>query len=196
MIYILSYIPFVRAAGGDFLPTVIASQQHMFSYHAELEATHPFSSDWWEWPLIIRPIFYYVSTVEPGIRRGISSFGNPAVWWMGIAATFYAISVVIKERGKNRDVNFLLIAYAAQFVPWIFVSRATFIYHYFPSVPFVVLLIAFFFRNHVRNNKITLGYGAVVYLLFMLFYPVLSATPVSVEFVERFLRWFPAWVLI
>lgn len=193
VVYLLSYIPFVRAmdTGGGFLYTVIANQHHMFLYHSELLDGHPFSSRWWEWPLLIRPMFYYASTTPDGLRRGISSFGNPAVWWMGIFALVYAL----KKFDQNRNiVYFILVAYAAQFLPWVFVDRATFIYHYFPSVPFVVLLIAFFFRD--QEPRVTGAYGALVFALFILFYPVLSAAPVSISFVETFLRWLPAWVLV
>ena len=192
-IYLLSYIPFVRImdTGDGFLATVIANQQHMFSYHSELMDGHPFSSRWWEWPLITRPIFYYANTISPEVRQGISSFGNPAVWWFGIFATFSAFHAL---RDKDKTVIFLLISYVAQFLPWVFVYRATFIYHYFPSVPFVVLLIVYFFKT--KYPKYMLAYGVLVLGLFFLFYPVLSAAPVSFSFVENFLRWLPAWVLV
>ena len=198
VVYLLSYIPFVRAMddGSGFLATVIANQQHMFSYHSELTEEHPFSSRWWEWPLIIRPIFYYSNRLAEPMRQGISSFGNPAVWWVGIFATVYAFAVLRDKEQKEHHptVIFLLIAYAAQFVPWMFVFRATFIYHYFPSVPFVVLLIAFMFKN--KFPRLAWAYGGVVLALFALFYPVLSGAPVSIDFVSRFLRWFPAWILV
>ena len=187
-VYLLSYIPFVRAmdAGDGFLATVAANQRLMFGYHSGLLEGHPFASRWWEWPIIVRPVFYYVND-----GQGISSFGNPAVWWMGIAAAVFAVT---KIRERDEIAVFLLIAYAAQFLPWAFISRATFIYHYFPSVPFVVLLVAYFARSWRR--QLVPVYAALVFGLFVLFYPVLSATPVSVEFAHRFLRWFPAWILL
>ena len=201
-IYLLSYIPFVRAmdTGDGFLTTVIENQIWMFNYHAWLQEGHPFSSRWWEWPLMIRPIFYYTNAVTDTIRQGISSFGNPAVWWTGIFATVAAIVTLRdKEKTEHRQtIIFLLIAYAAQYVPWIFVFRATFIYHYFPSVPFVVLLITFFFKTYVapKYPNLVWAYAASVVGLFILFYPVLSGTPVSVDFVQTFLRWLPNWLLV
>jgi len=203
LIYALSYIPFVNAmdTGDGFIQTVLYNQVHMFTYHSDLIADHPFGSRWWEWPLIIRPIFYYVNHLPNGMHQGISSFGNPAVWWTGIAATFTVAIAWVRKKLNKRDyqiVSFLLIAYAMQILPWIFVYRLTFIYHYFPSVPFVILIIVFCLKNYVwtKYPKIVLIYGSVVYGLFMLFYPVLSGLPVSVEFANTFLRWLPAWVLI
>ena len=200
IIYLLSYIPFVRAmdTGGGFWGTVIANQQDMFLFHSQLLAGHPFASRWWEWPLLIRPVFYYTNVISDTMRQGISSFGNPAIWWTGIFATAYAIITFKNMEYKKRQIiAFLLIAYAAQFVPWIFVSRATFIYHYFPSIPFVVLLITFFFKKYVATKypRLVWAYATLTVGLFAFFYPVLSGFPVSIEFVHIFLRWLPAWVL-
>ena len=33
----------------------------------------------------------------------------------------------------------VLIGFASQFLPWVLVPRSTFIYHYFASVPFIIL---------------------------------------------------------
>jgi len=204
IVYLLSYIPFVRAMdmGDGFWRTVWDNQIFMFTYHAGLEEGHPFAARWWEWPLIIRPMFYYVNHTEEGLRQGISSFGNPAVWWTGIAATFCVIAALIKRQFAVKDENFtiiifLLIAYAAQLVPWMFIFRPTFIYHYFPSVPFVVLLIVFCLKNYVypKFPKIVWAYVGIVVGLFIIFYPVLSGMPITSDF-ANILRWFPAWVLI
>jgi dolichyl-phosphate-mannose--protein O-mannosyl transferase len=167
----------------------------MYNYHANLEASHAFSSHWWEWPVIIRPVWFYVNSVSAEIRQGISSFGNPAVWWFGIIAAVYAISVLFIKR--DYTLIFILTAYAAQYLPWTLVSRCTFIYHYFPSIPFVVLLITYFFKNGpMKKTGWAYAYCAVVVALFFLFYPVLSGMPVSVDFVHTYLRWLPGWVLI
>ena len=144
---------------------------------------------------MVRPIWFFANTVSLEIRQGISSFGNPAIWWFGIAATVYSLYALIEK--KDYLLIFILVAYAAQYLPWAFVSRTAFIYHYFPSVPFVVLLITYFFKNGpIRNRKITYAYGALVAALFILFYPVLSGMPFSVNFVHTYLRWLPGWVLM
>jgi len=207
-IYILSYNPFVASSTGSygFFQTILNNQEAMLNYHADgvLGQTHPFASDWWSWPLIRTPLFQYQSTISPGVRAGMSSLGNPMVWWFGIFATGFAIYSLAKKRRHERDTVFLLIAYAANFLPWIFITRLTFIYHYFPSVPFVVLLIALFFRHHVRREWMCFVYVGAVVALFILYYPVLSGMPISAEFInvlrmrwvpEGFRHWFIDWWL-
>jgi dolichyl-phosphate-mannose--protein O-mannosyl transferase len=201
VIYTLSYIPFVLAQGGG-LRAAWANQQHMFSYHSELIAEHDFASDWWSWPLMLRPIWLYVNRISSEINAGMTSFGNPAVWWFGIVATWVAIITIVREKLLTKTKTsfyvpvFLLVAYAAQFVPWMLVERLTFVYHYFPSVPFVVLLITWFFQRYVKKPMITFTYAGITVALFVLFYPVLSGWPMNVQFVHRFLVWLPGWVFM
>ncbi len=197
VIYILSYIPFVKANGGGF-GSIIKNQMDMFSYHSELSATHSFSSTWYEWPIMTRPVWYYSNTISDGIKEGISSFGNPLVWWSGIPAFFYTAYLAVKR--KDSPGGFLALSYLAQLLPWMPVARCTFIYHYFPSVPFVVLMIAYaakmLIKDESKRIKIMAVAGVLSILLFIMFYPVLSGQAVSVEYVKSFLKWFGTWQLI
>ncbi|MCL2216293.1 MAG: phospholipid carrier-dependent glycosyltransferase [Defluviitaleaceae bacterium] len=201
VIYMLSYIPFVRASGGGGFNTIWQNQITMFTYHTELVAEHPFTSPWWSWPLMLRPLWQYHTVVSPYVRQTMSSIGNPAVWWFGIFATGFVIWQLVRGRISKKDfrrhtIIFLLVAYASQFLPWIPVSRLTFIYHYFPSVPFVVLIIAWFFKNYVKDRRWLFAYAGLVLALFILFFPVLSGLPVSVGFVRTFLHWLPGWIFV
>ena len=204
LIYLLSYLPFRDGSGDGFLLKVLHNQEYMFRYHSTLNATHPYSSGWYEWPIIKRPVWYYSSIVTGssgagGIREGISAFGNPLVWWAGIPAALYMLWLSIRK--KDRTAAFLLTGYLAQYLPWFFVTRITFIYHYFPSVAFVVLMIAHSLKqcgNVLSKRPFTVLlflYGTAVFGLFLLFYPVLAGQPVEASFVDRFLRWFGSWVL-
>lgn len=199
IIYALSYIPFVGCEGGGLM-TIIKNQTDMFVYHSRtvLSSTHPYSSKWYEWIIMKRPIWYYSGTVTENLKEGISAFGNPLVWWLGIPAVIFVIyKAVIK---KDSTAIFLTVGYLAQLIPWVFVDRVVFIYHYFPCVPFVVLCIGYCIsrmEKHDKNVKYAAFlYAAAVVILFALFYPVLSGLPVNPQWVDKFLRWFSSWVLI
>jgi len=220
VIYILSYIPFVAATGGGGLGNIWRNQLSMYDYHATLVAEHGFSSVWWEWPLILRPIWLYGGRIVDGVRGTIASFGNPAVWWLGTIATVYAIfhfltQMSLREfvlylkkpnyRGKrvyslkgfNRDLAFLLVAFGAQYLPWVGITRLTWIYHFFPSVPFIVLILTWVIKRIIDERPQwrwwAVGYAALVVALFGLFYPVLSGLPISMEWVQTYLQWLPRW---
>lgn len=204
LIYLLSYLPFVSAGGEGLFARMLHNQTVMYSYHSTLDATHPYSSLWYEWPVIKRPVWYYSSVVSGtpgagGLREGISAFGNPLVWWPGIPATLYMLWLWLKK--KDRTAAFLLTGYLAQYLPWFFVTRITFIYHYFPSVAFVTLMIVYSLLQMKKELSargfltLTVLYGGAAFLLFLLFYPVLSGQAVDSAYVDRWLRWFHSWVL-
>ncbi len=199
LIYCLSYLPFRDYAGSGPLAGMLQNQVTMFQYHSTLDATHPYSSPWYQWPIITRPIWYYSGLPGGTLREGISAFGNPLVWWAGIPAFAYMLLRCVRDR--DRTAAFLTISYLAQYLPWVFVTRITFIYHYFPSVVFVVLMVAYSLLCLARKysgRRFLLWaalYGAAVFGLFLLFYPVLTGQPVEADFVSRWLRWFDTWVL-
>lgn len=198
VIYTLSYLPFEDNQNTGLLAKMLKNQETMFGYHTGIDATHPYSSWWYQWPIMYRPIWYYSGTVTETVKEGISAFGNPLVWWAGIPAFFYLFYRTLKK--KDKKAGFLVTAYLAQYLPWIFVSRITFIYHYFPSVPFVALMLGYcMFLLWKRWPKIKFGiyaYTGVAVGLFLMFYPVLSGFPIPTWYADYFLRWFGSWVLL
>ena len=157
-IYYASYIPYFLpyTPPGVSVKRVIEAAQGMLGYHSTpgLGMDHPFYSPWYQWPIMGKPMWYYSSTYRPaGMSQTIVAFGNPAVWWGGLAG-LAAVMLIWLLRHIHRDglslhtrVNdmrpaILLIGLAAQYVPWTLVPRGTYIYHYFPSIPFIILCIA------------------------------------------------------
>lgn len=198
LIYALSYIPFLRSNGGGF-GAIIQNQIDMFTYHGEtvVESEHPFSSQWFKWIVDYRPIWYYTGT-NGTLTENISAFGNPIVWISGLLAFFYCIYDVILYHNKN--AGFLVISYLAQLLPWVLVERTTFIYHYFPCVPFLVLMVAHFVHRMYQKYKGTkvfyIGFAIATVILFIMFYPSISGFPVDGNYVRKFLIWLPSWCLI
>ncbi|MBO5488409.1 MAG: glycosyltransferase family 39 protein, partial [Eubacterium sp.] len=181
----------------ELLGKTVKNANDMYRYHSELNATHPFSSNWYEWPGMYRPMYYYSQTVENNQKEGISVFGNPLVWWAGIPAFIWMLYLIFAR--KDRKAAFISFAYLVQYVPWMFVSRCIFAYHYFPSVPFVCMMIVYCMVQLREKNekwfKWILVYLGIAFLLFLLFYPVLSGQPVPYSYVRDALRWRENWIL-
>lgn len=278
VIYTLSYIPYFNTPSGHGISTIFQNAESMYTYHSKtvVASTHPYSSHWYEWPIMYRPIWYFSNTLDNGLKQGISSFGNPAVWWTGIAAVAYmaALTIIIPLKKRryfgynkyalgglytlvfallcaaayaagsgddklvrlfpcvvfysvmmvgifflmlycddfisqknNGTALFLLVGYLAELMPWMGVMRTTYIYHYFPCVPFTVLMIGYGIKT-IYDNMTVLGkstkilkysvfaYAALAIILFIMFYPVLSGSPCSYEYAEKWLKWFSSWVLL
>ena len=87
-IYLLSYLPFVDNFHPGLFDRMLANQTSMFNYHSGLEATHPYSSSWYEWPTMVRPIWYYSSYVTDAVKEGISVMTFPKARKDGTVAEF------------------------------------------------------------------------------------------------------------
>lgn len=201
VIYLLSYLPFMMVPGpGHGLRAICTYQSHMFNYHRSLVATHPFASSWWEWPLLIRPIWFYGhSNYALGTTSSIVSLGNPAIWWVGVLLVIPAAVFGLKKRDKGMAVVFA--ALLSLYLPWILVSRLTFIYHFFSCVPFLIFALVYTAKilaekypdYSVSVRGILCLYLGLVIGLFIRFYPVLSGLEVSRAYVDK-LRWFKHWI--
>jgi len=188
-------------AFGNFMRDFVLAQGYMLWYHGTHIPTlepHGYASQWWEWVANLRPMLYYFNNHEDGTRQTISAFGNPLIWWGGILAVLFSIYSFIRK--YNKTLLFLLVGYFSMLVPWMGVQRMSFIYHYFPAVPFLILITVFAIKNISEMPKAegnaraaikygSLGYVAVAGILFIMFFPVISGTAVNVSYIENFLQW-------
>ncbi|MBR2846931.1 MAG: phospholipid carrier-dependent glycosyltransferase [Clostridia bacterium] len=203
LIYILSYLPYAFLDTNEFtFENIWRIQKNMFSYHSELVASHDFSSKWYEWPLMTKPMWYHITRLPYDRIMTISAFGNPAIWWVGIPAVAVCLYYAVTDRKNAALPVLLLIGYAAHYLPWAFVGRIVFIYHYFPSVPFVILMITYAVKRMYERakNKKAVVIGAEVYMLivialFVMFYPAISGAETTQDYVKSMLTWFNGWYI-
>ncbi len=194
-IYYFSYIPQFAWEGGLTFERFANMQKSIFHYHATLTETHPYQSPWYEWPLMLRPMWYYSGAYEQaGMVSTIMGMGNPLIWWAGASSLVYVFVRFIKSHlkgGKAADHRpaMLLIAAAAQYVPWMFITRATFIYHYFACLVFVMLCIVYAFEQIIHNRpkagaRLQAVYMVLVLLAFVGFYPFATGVPMTTAWAD------------
>lgn len=174
----------------DFLKT----NDDMFKFHSTLDATHPFSSLWYTWPIMLKPVWFYVSEVSDTTVSTITNIGNPAIWWFGVISLIYVLIKTVVKR-KKEDI-FIIVMYLAVWLPYVFIGRVMFMYHYFMALPFVMLAITDFIKFlYEKYNKkwIICGYLLIVFATFWIFYPVSSGIPVPYSYVNS-LHWLETWI--
>lgn len=204
VIYYLSYWAYgtARGMGGfgmlfsrEYLDIVLDNQKYMFSYHSGVDATHPYSSSWWQWLINLRPILYYLDYGYDGSLSTIGAMLNPLMCWAGLGAMIVMLRLWIGEGDKT--ARFIFLGYVAQLLPWVFVSRITFAYHYFPSCVFLLLALGHIMQGIREKNpawkRSIAGFCIVSAVLFIAYYPVISGAEVSREFSDKFLGWFNTW---
>jgi dolichyl-phosphate-mannose--protein O-mannosyl transferase len=192
LVYLLSYVPYMQL--GYSLKDVYNRQWYMLNYHLGLTATHPFSSPWWSWPLLSRPIWLYVSNLGKGYVSTITLMGNPAVWWIGLVSFMAVTEKAIKE--KCPSLVYLVTMFIVQWIPYVFISRVSFLYYFYPN-----LIILCLCTSNQVSKKWEGGeerWKIIIYLVFLvvlfgLFYPIISGNKIPVWWKDS-LRLLPSWV--
>lgn len=212
IIYYLSYIPYLAPTGPVNLRRIISAQEGMFRYHSKpgLGADHFFTSPWWQWPFIMKPMWFWQDHYEPeGFASTIMCMGNPWIYYIGIfcilALLAATVAKYVRMRGGIRlrqgDGNLSLavvsVGFLAQYLPWMLVPRGTYMYHYFASVPFIILASAWAISHVPDNRRRWRSWAMAAYLViaaafFVFYYPYASGALTSVEWMDA-AKGFFAW---
>lgn len=198
VIYLASYIPYCWREGGFSLAEWWQCQVSMYRYHSTLVATHPYESRWYTWPFSVRPVWYYLASGLPeGMRGTIAALGNLPVWLAALGGLCWAFWRQLSGRG-NGATGAVTVLFLTQFLPWVLVSRCTFLYHYFPSLWFAVAALALAAahmaeRRPVLARRLCAGLVAAAGVFFVCYYPVISGLPVAEPYVNA-LRILPSWM--
>ncbi len=194
VVYTLTFYDIYLKTGS--LQSIWDYQVNMLAYHSKLVATHPYSSAWWSWPLDIKPMCAY-RNIEGSRFSSITMFGNPAIFWVGIVAMLYLFYIFIRRR--TLEGTLILFAFVGLYLPYAFVGRVMFIYHYYYALPFLILAIVYAIRDFLsfypKQSILLWIYLAIVAGLFLAFYPVLSGYEVAKSYVDNWLIWLPTWWL-
>ncbi|MBQ7278398.1 MAG: glycosyltransferase family 39 protein [Clostridia bacterium] len=194
LIYFVSYFPYYRYQASiqedygllDMWDTLIKNQKDMYNYHSQLTATHMCQSTWYQWPFTFKSVWFYVSGGN-GTISNISSTGNPAIWWISsVGAVCLFLEWVLGKVKRDAVLPILFVGVLANYLPWVLVSRCVFLYHFFATVPFILLSTVYLLFLMERENR-RLGWLkwawlslAVVY--FVLLYPAISGLPTGMGY--------------
>ena len=209
VIYYLCYIPYLSPTGPVTLKRVIDAQIGMLNYHSTpgLGMDHPFQSPWWQWPFILKPMWFAQDQYEPaGYASTIMCMGNPWVFYIGAVAMLGALAacvakylnlrsgVSLRQGDGDLTLPVLAVGFLAQYLPWVLVPRSMYIYHYFASVPFIIMATAWWLdrlphsRPRLRTGVMALYLvGALVF--FVMFFPYASGWLTSTDWLDA-MKWF------
>jgi hypothetical protein len=150
-VYVASYVPWALLDGHQLVTgwpaghtgqTLLDVTGGMYRYHNELTDAHAASSPWWAWPFDLKPVWFYQESFAGGTSAAIYDAGNLAIWWMGVPAMAFCAWQAFKRR--SLALALVTIGFACQWIPWARIDRAAFQYHYYTSLPFVVMALAYF----------------------------------------------------
>jgi len=169
--------------------------QKMYFYSATLKAIHPYGSRFSQWPLMEKPIWYWTQTTSFGAKN-IYLFGNILTYFSVLMAIVLSIiiSFLRKFRKKINPLIFiLLLGYFANLLPYILVSRVTFLYHYLPSLVFGILIFAILTEKLFENKFLYFLFLALVFIAFLFTLPITYGIPLpygTVQFYNGVINFF------
>lgn len=184
-VYLASYTLFFLS--GHNFATFIELQKQMWWYHTNLKATHPYSSLWWSWPILARPIYLYTSGYINGVVANIYAMGNPSIFWGGLVAVIWGIYYSFANKLKN--LGTVIFSYFIFFVPWLISPRIMFLYHYLPSIPFLAIATGFLLK---KMPKLIAPFLLIALVLFIYFYPHWTGITIP-QSLDLSYYWFPSW---
>jgi dolichyl-phosphate-mannose-protein mannosyltransferase len=192
--YLLTFLPaFFYATDPLTLAQLIPLQRDMYALQTQVLPHHNYQSDWWSWPLTIRPIWFFYEW-DRGAQRGVLLIGNPVVMWGGLAAVLACFWAGVRRRASGPlAVALLWIASVAIYA--VIPKSLGFYYYYHLSALFLCLVIAVAFhqfeRARARGWDEWFAFAALV--AFVYFYPILAASPLASERGFEHWMWFNSW---
>ena len=207
LIYFASYFPYYRYEASlrmnyglkDMWATLLKNQKDMYNYHSGLTATHMCQSMWYQWPFTFKSVWFYVSGNGEKISN-IASTGNPAVWWISsVGAVCLFLEWVLGKVKRDPVLPILFVGVAANYLPWVLVTRCVFLYHFFATVPFILLSTVYLFflleRENRRMHWVKWAWLCLAVVYFILLYPAISGLPTGYGYAGFLENVLPASVL-
>jgi dolichyl-phosphate-mannose--protein O-mannosyl transferase len=156
LIYLLAYSQMFLAHD---LTHFLQLNQQIISYQINLDATHPYASTAIEWPLGLKPVYFYYDQVT---ERQIWNRPFYPTWFLSLAGLGLAVALLLLDpiyqtylqtlrpaikqtpffttSSHRQQLLFITLAYFCFWTPWLFSPRIMFFYHYLPAVPMLVVI--------------------------------------------------------
>lgn len=148
----------------------------------------------------------------------VHAMGNPFLWWLSSSAIALCCALVIQQVGlwgwqrwQKQPVSveaaqaaiapglalYLVINWAANWLPWMLVQRCTFLYHYMGSSVFSLLAIAWMGDRWLHSpslfrQRCAIALVALIVLSFLFWLPVYLGLPLTPSALQM-RRWLPTW---
>ncbi len=150
------------------------------------------------------------------IYYDVHAIGNPILWWLSTGAIALLLVLLIQRLlilnssliTKEQKISliqspsfgifvYLLLNYLANLLPWISVTRCTFLYHYMGGLIFAILAIAWLIyqsllSDNLGNKILGLTGLFLIVIAFIYWLPIYLGLPLEpLDFESR--MWFRSW---
>lgn len=184
----------------SFSDKMLETNIRMYTASASITQSHPYGSYWYTWPLMERPIYYWYGSPDAQGNEGrIYFIGNPLIWYGGLCVmillTLYTLFIFLLRKENQNKESFLLIllGFWCNLLPYILITRVAFLYHYLPSLLFLIIGLGYFMGTYFKKLPYLFGiFCVLIVVLFIYFAPLSYGTYLNPSMYEARV-WFPLW---
>jgi dolichyl-phosphate-mannose--protein O-mannosyl transferase len=162
-------------------------------------ANHPYLSHWWEWPTLLRPMWFMYEQ-HNGMDQGIWESGNPLLFWVALPCLVAILWFALKK--KEQGALGLALLYWIPLLFWAVAPRKLQMFYYYLAPSFMVGPIVVwaheklnqrYFQDRFRS-WVLIGFTALCALLFFYFLPIMDARELQPGLYLKRYMWFRNWI--
>ncbi|MGH7779952.1 MAG: phospholipid carrier-dependent glycosyltransferase, partial [Candidatus Binataceae bacterium] len=87
IVYLATFLPHYYLGWWGGIQDLFKYYKDVIGYEKSVaSATHPYSSKWWSWPMMLRPVAYWQNFPKVGKVETVWGGGNPILWWGALTA--------------------------------------------------------------------------------------------------------------
>jgi dolichyl-phosphate-mannose-protein mannosyltransferase len=184
-----------------------AAWQQTWAWHLQAAAKitaaipNPLSSPWWSWPLMLRPIRFFLGANAEAQLQVLSSIGNPVLWYGGTLAVVAGLFEIARRLIARKPIIDdplvpIVLGYVFLLLPWVPSTRIPYIYNYLPSYAFALMALVYWlcriWRRRPWGPWVVVAFTACAVAGAVYFIPMVTGFPMSQEFLQQHI-WLDSW---
>lgn len=204
------------------------AQHDILTFHEKIgdgPKVHPYCSKWYSWLLMWRPVAYFYQTARNTTEQvpaypplpanagkviyDVHAMGNPILWWLSTAAILLLLVLLVQRLIEGVGWKspptpytwialYLVLGWLANLLPWVGVTRCTFLYHYMGASVFSGLALAWLVDRWLYSNKPQYRSAGITVILlvlvaFVFWLPIYLGLPLS-RWSYDLRMWFQSWI--
>ena len=172
----------------SFVQNTLQLLKTMWLANMNINVSHVYSSKWWQWPLMLGKGTYM--WVEKDMQ--LWCVGSPVVWYSGLVSLAIWIVQFIKNP-KSRKTIYIFIGYLISYLPFFFVQRVMYNYHYFIPLIYSLSAGAYGLSNFCPNAYVLPAILCVAaFITYYIYFPITYGTPLPYNQFKKIM--FPCWI--
>lgn len=146
----------------------------MLSSNFAIDEAHPYSSKWYQWPLLTGK-GNYMWVLD---NRQLWCVGSPAVWWFAFGGL--VLWLLESLAGGNGGTLWLFLAYLLSYLPFALIKRVMWNYHYIiPLVISLEIAAVAFDRLAPKAGFLPVLIIAAAFSCYLVYLPVTYGLPIT-----------------